>query len=203
MRSPRPHSPFVLSSSPQRSRILAAAARLFQRQGYPATSVRMLAAEVQLGASSLYNHIDGKQELLREICDSSAQRFADGLDEVEASAKAGPEFLAGLIGLHVRLALEHPETVTVFNDEWRHLEPAALDGFLRKRKAYERRITDRLQREVTAGTLRDVPLAVAVPTLLSSLSWVYNMHHPTAPDARELAQQLTALWATGWQSRDR
>ena len=47
--------------------ILEAAARLFRDKGYAATSMRDLARAVDLKASSLYNHIGSKEEILQNI----------------------------------------------------------------------------------------------------------------------------------------
>lgn len=186
------------STKPQRQRILEAAAHLFQRQGYPATTVRALALNVGLSASSLYNHIKGKQELLQEICFSSAQRFEYGIAKLEHQQLDGPTLLRGVISLHVRLALQHPETVTVFNDEWRHLEQPLLSEFLRKRKEYEVRFSALLQNGIEAQELIKQDLTIAVPTLLASLSWIYQLSKPEQREADTLTAEIFALWSKGW-----
>ena len=186
------------TTTPQRKRILAAAAKLFQRQGYPATSVRTIALEVGLGASSLYNHIAGKQELLQEICFLSAQRFEEGISLLEKQQISGPALLKGVIHLHVSLALQHPETVTVFNDEWRHLEQPQLSEFLRKRKEYEGRFSALLQNGIASGEFIKHDMAVAVPTLLASLSWIYQLSKPEQREAESLTAEIFALWSRGW-----
>ena len=159
----------------------------------------MIAAEVELGASSLYNHMSGKQDLLNEICMVSAARFADGLQELAAVAKTRHDTLEGIIRLHVSLALNHPETVTVFNDEWRHLEQPAIDVFLRKRKEYESKVVELLLDQAELPAQLSCPPDIAVSTLLASLSWVYYVRRPEQLNVDELTKHLTALWATGWQ----
>lgn len=183
----------------QRKRILAAAARLFQQQGYPATSIRMIAASVDLGASSLYNHIVGKQELLKEICFSSAERFEFGLQEVRRKESSTSGLLRGLIHLHVSLAIEFPETVTVFNDEWRHLEEEALHLFLRKRKDYQSAIASIFAEGQRLGHLSAIEIDIAVPALLGSMSWIYQRKELDAAQIEPITSQLYTLWAGGWQ----
>ena len=46
-----------------RDRILEAALDLFSRQGFAASSMRQIAAEVGMRASSLYNHFPGKDAI--------------------------------------------------------------------------------------------------------------------------------------------
>jgi len=183
----------------QRYRILSAAAELFQRQGYPATSVRMIAAAVELGASSLYNHIDGKQELLKEICFVSAERFEVGLKTLRKKETSTSKLLKGLIHLHVHLAVTHPETVTVFNDEWRHLEQDAILLFLRKRKDYEQAIVEILTQGQREGSLPNHNLNIAVPALLGSMSWIYHRKELATNEIDQITEQLYTLWASGWQ----
>ena len=62
--------------------IFQAAARLFKDYGYQATSMRQLAKEVGLEASSLYSHISSKQELLAQICMSEANKYLNHMNKV-------------------------------------------------------------------------------------------------------------------------
>ena len=182
-----------------RQRILAAAARLFRRRGYAATSVRDIAKEVGLGASSLYNHVDSKQYILHEICFASAAQFETGLTRIERSDLGFAERLRALIGLHVELALSRPETVTVFNDEWQHLNEPALSQFLRKRREYEARVAAMLRRSRSTRELAvEVPEDVAVSTLLASLSWVYSLRDAPSHRVERLTAEIYGLWSTGW-----
>lgn len=183
----------------QRYRILTAAAELFQQQGYPATSVRMIAASVELGASSLYNHMEGKQELLKEICFTSAERFELGLKTLRSKESNTSNLLKGLIRLHVQLAVNHPETVTVFNDEWRHLEQNSLYLFLRKRKDYQSQVKEIFMDGQQRGEIASHDLDITVPALLGSLSWVYQRRGVSTTQIEEITSQLYTLWANGWQ----
>jgi AcrR family transcriptional regulator len=63
-----------------RDRILEAALDLFSRQGFAASSMRQIAAEVGMRASSLYNHFPGKDAIFSALIDaygpaSSADRL--------------------------------------------------------------------------------------------------------------------------------
>ena len=53
--------------SPQKQRILEAAAELFAKNGYEATGIAELSEAVGLGRGALYHHIGSKEELLYEI----------------------------------------------------------------------------------------------------------------------------------------
>ena len=63
--------------------ILKHAAALFRIKGYPAASMRELAAEMKIEAPSLYNHFSSKANILENICENVAERFTTHLKETE------------------------------------------------------------------------------------------------------------------------
>jgi TetR/AcrR family transcriptional regulator, cholesterol catabolism regulator len=68
--SPRtPPSSVVPTSKSEKSRdsILSAAARLFRRQGYSATTLRQIAAMAEIKAGSVYYYFDSKEQILDEV----------------------------------------------------------------------------------------------------------------------------------------
>jgi TetR/AcrR family transcriptional regulator, cholesterol catabolism regulator len=99
--------------SEKKQRILEAAARLFRDKGYSATSMRDLAGAVNLKASSLYNHIDSKEEILQEICLANASRFHQGMEQIRELPEDDPlGRLEALLKLHIRIATQDVTSVT-------------------------------------------------------------------------------------------
>ena len=87
----------------KREIILTAAAKLFRDSGYQATSMRDLAEAVDLKASSLYNHIGSKEELLKEICMANADKFSKGMEQVLSLTSSPLDKIKALIKLHLSL----------------------------------------------------------------------------------------------------
>jgi len=54
----------LLRGARSRARIRAAARTLFQERGFDAATLRAIAARAGMGASSIYRHVESKQELL-------------------------------------------------------------------------------------------------------------------------------------------
>src|SRR4051812_44361199 len=54
-------------SEKSRDTILHAAARLFRRQGYSATTLRQIAAMAEIKAGSIYYYFDSKEQILDEV----------------------------------------------------------------------------------------------------------------------------------------
>lgn len=85
-----------------REEILAAAARLFARQGYPGTSMNEVAEACQVSKPTLYHYVRDKHELLMQICESHVQTLAALVEEVRAQDLAPEAHLRALIARFVR-----------------------------------------------------------------------------------------------------
>ena len=63
------HSPRTLQSEQTRDRIVLAAAGLFARKGYSATSIADIAREVEVTKGALYHHFAGKEAIFFAVVD--------------------------------------------------------------------------------------------------------------------------------------
>ncbi len=158
--------------------IVEEAAKLFRDKGYKATSVRDLAQQVGLEASSLYNHIKSKEELLQKICFQNARRFLNGIKAVEEADLNITEKVEALIRLHVQIAAEDITSVTVFNDEWRHLSEPSLSEFLEMRRDYENRFKSIIQTGIEAGLFKALHPTIVLNTILTSTRWIHYWYKP-------------------------
>ncbi len=178
--------------------ILEAAARSFRDKGYPATSMRDLAQAVNLKASSLYNHIGSKQEILREICFDNARHFLSGMEEIEKMNAGSLEKIEALIKLHIQVATEDITSVTAFNDEWRHLQEPELSEFVKLRRNYENRFKAIIENGIREGCLARVEPVVALYTILSSVRWLYDWYKPERkPGLQSIQEQIISLLLRG------
>lgn len=165
-----------MAISPTKQKIFEEAARLFQENGYLASSMRELAQRVGLQVSSLYSHFGSKEELLQKICFDSARAYLEGMKNVEESSISPSEKVRQLISLHIRIATTDVTSVTIFSDEWRHLSEPYLQEFLTIRKDYEKRFSRILQQGIDAGELVEMNVTVALFTILTSLRWLHRWY---------------------------
>ncbi|MBK6904960.1 MAG: hypothetical protein IPH04_19665 [Saprospirales bacterium] len=56
----------------------------------------------------------------------------------------------------MRTALEDPTSITVFSDEWKHLEEPYLSEFLERRRDYEQRFRDIIQQGIRTGEFQSL-----------------------------------------------
>ncbi|MDP4711907.1 MAG: TetR/AcrR family transcriptional regulator [Saprospiraceae bacterium] len=176
----------------KKQQIYEAAARLFRDKGYPATSMRHLAEAVDLKASSLYNHIGSKEDLLRDICFENAHKFLTHLKTVSESDLSHLEKVKALIELHLTMATEELTSVTAFNDEWRHLSEPWLSDFVQLRKDYEKGFLKIIQEGIQAGEIQAADPQTLLYTLLSAMRWLYDWVKPDKPMATDSVKQELA-----------
>jgi len=133
----------------KKEQIHQAAAKLFQEKGYQAASMRDLAKAVGLQVSSLYSHLGKKEEVLQKMCFDNAHRFVQ------------------------QIAIDNPTSITVFNDEWKHLSEPFLTDFLELRKQYESQFKGIIKAGIAAQEFQQVQPTIAFYTILTSLRWVH------------------------------
>jgi len=158
----------------RKQEITQAAAELFRKKGYPATSMRDLAAKVGLEPSSIYSHIKSKENLLADICLNCAYEFLKGMQAVRNDCLSPVEKLDQLIDLHCRMAIDNPSSVTVFNDEWRFLSPDAMAEFLELRKTYETDFKNILSVGQKTGTFSINHIDIVFELIIQTLTIFYK-----------------------------
>jgi AcrR family transcriptional regulator len=118
--------------------IREAAANLFHQHGYEATSLRQIAAEVGIQVGSLYNHIGGKNDLLREIMVGIMDDLLEAMDEAVAAPGAPLDLLERALDCHLRFHATRSRDVFIGNSELRSLPPEHRREVIFRRDRYER-----------------------------------------------------------------
>lgn len=174
------------------------AAKLFRKKGYSATSMQDIAAAVGIKAASLYNHIQSKQELLGDILMPMAKYFTKGMDDIFTSSLNPMEKLERLIALHVRLAIEHTNEISLITGEWVHLEEPTLSDYTALRQDYEEKFRHIIKDSIDEGYIENVNVEIALFSILSTLHWLYSWydrHRDISPI--ELEKHLIQSLLTG------
>src|ERR1700704_3598007 len=125
-----------------RQEILRAAARLFQQQGYDATSMNDVAAALKLSKGGLYHHFQSKDEILFHIMSHAMDITEERVINVErriegASLEGTEERLRTLIRLHIQVVLSPEDReITVMLHENHPLPPALRRKINGRKKDY-------------------------------------------------------------------
>jgi len=183
----------------RREHIKESAAKLFREKGYKASSMQEIADAVGIKAASLYNHIQSKQEILKELLIDMADKFTAGMQEINKSSLNSIEKLEQLVSLHIKLTYQHPDAIALITGEWVHLEEPELGEYSSKRKAYENQFKKIINSCKTDGYINpNVDTEIALYSILSTLHWLYswqNKNHKM--NAMDMEKQLKTTLLEG------
>lgn len=103
----------------RREAIVAAAADLFDRNGFHGTSIDDIGAAAGISGPGLYRHFDGKDAILTAVFDRIWERLRP---VVATAASLDPATaLRSLVDAHVDLALEDAAALMLLSRELRHV----------------------------------------------------------------------------------
>ena len=145
------------------------AAGLFRKKGFATSSMRELAENIGVEASSLYNHIGSKNELLQTICFKVANDFTSHLNEVEKKSTRTISKLEDLIRFHISMMLLHPDELFVANHEWKQLSEPFLSNFMNQRKSYENKWVEIIKEGIKKKEIKNINPHIAMLTILSAV----------------------------------
>jgi AcrR family transcriptional regulator len=152
--------------------IIQRAATLFRKKGFAATSMRDIAASIGVEAPSLYNHIESKNAILKEVCLRVARLFMNNLKEVELSSEPNLVKIEKIIRFHISMMTEEYESVYISDHEWMHLPEPFLSDFKTQRRNYRSRLAAILQKGIDNKEISLVNQHIAVLTILSAIGGI-------------------------------
>jgi TetR/AcrR family transcriptional regulator, cholesterol catabolism regulator len=183
-----------------RQEILRTAARLFQQQGYDATSMNDVAAALKLSKGGLYHHFPSKDEILFHIMSHALQITEDRVINVARRIEGAEERLRALIRLHIQIVLSREDReITVMLHE-NHPLPAALRRKVNARKKDYLHFVENLVAEVQRKRNSASPVTprAAALALLGMINWIYQWYKPDGPLTGDaLVQQYTDIFFRG------
>jgi AcrR family transcriptional regulator len=109
---------------PRREVILAAAADLFGRRGYPATGIDEIGEAAGITGPGVYRHFENKNDVLGEVVRRALARVVEGVADVVTETEDPWDVLEGLIDNMLRSVLADRAAWGVVVREQNHLDPA-------------------------------------------------------------------------------
>jgi AcrR family transcriptional regulator len=183
-----------------RQEILRASARLFQKQGYDATSMNDVAAALKLSKGGLYHHFQSKDEILFNLMnhamDITQERVIDGVRDI-----VNPEErLRMLIRRHMEVVLSvRDREITVMLHENHPLPPAQRKRINARKKDYVHFVESVIaEARSVRGSKGEVSPRAAAFALLGMINWIYQWYRPEGSLREEdLARQYTEIFFAG------
>ena len=172
-----------------REDILRAAAQVLHRNGYEATTMKDIAAQVNLTAASLYHHFKNKDFLLLNVLEVGLDHSIDQLEKIAAADASNADKLAAMIRSHVVSVTGHVAVGAAMVFEIRALLNISGSGrngdgalraefiqrrnqFFARRDHFESLLRDTVNAGIKAGEFREVDAAIVTKAILGAHNWV-------------------------------
>jgi TetR/AcrR family transcriptional regulator, cholesterol catabolism regulator len=167
----------------RRQALIAAAAQLFHRKGYDATSTREIAALVGMQPGSPFYHFGNKQDLLLAV-------MVEGMRQASERQRAACARLSGQESARERLrvlirnqfdVLLGPDSdfIPVMLYEWRSLSAEQRQTITQIKDGYEAVWTPVLQALHDSGQLQ-APVGLARLMIFGALNWAVQWYQPAS-----------------------
>ena len=138
-------------------RLLEEALLLFGQRGFNGVSVREIARAAGIRASSVYGHLESKEQLLFQLTFVGHEEHHEVLRQALLEAGADPvDQITRLVDAHVRFHATYPLLARVCNRELAALAPESRDTVLAVRHQSEQLFLDVIDRGIRLGAF-DVP----------------------------------------------
>src|SRR6266481_3145751 len=180
-----------------RQEILRTAARLFQQQGYDATSMNDVAAALKLSKGGLYHHFQSKDEILFNLMNHALDITQERVVDAVRGVTDPEERLRMLIRRHIEVVMSvRDREITVMLHENHPLPPAMRRRVNARKKDYVH-FMENLIAEVQRGrgSQGNVSPRAAAFALLGMINWIYQWYRPEGTlQEGNLVRQYTEIF---------
>jgi AcrR family transcriptional regulator len=157
----------------RKKEIIKVASQLFKDKGYNAVSMRDIALALGIKAASLYNHIEGKQEILSILVLDLAKEFTNGMEKIVSSSSSPIQKIEQLIEMHIDITVTKSEALAALNNDWMHLQGNDLNGFIEMRDEYEENFRNIIKEGIANNKIKNHHPEVILFSMLSTLRTLY------------------------------
>lgn len=176
-----------------KERLLESARKRLLSEGYRNFSLRKIARDAGVSATSIYLHFDGKDHLVHTLMDETIQRLNDSLEKSVQGVSDPLQKLEILAHKYVEFALQNPREYQIIymvsSDE---MSRYPKEKFRKARKGYEI-VTRTLQEGVSQKLLDEERPRIAAYTFWAQLhgvmSVVLSKRLDTRIDQKEFIEQ--------------
>ena len=173
--------------------VLDAAARLFDSQGYEATSLADIGRALRMNKASIYHYVDSKKELLEKVIFRGAAHLrAASLDPQNLSMEP-QEAIEKLVRTHCRILLEYPHELGTLIFQRRHISRSVVEEVERRERAYGLVLRGLLERGIDQGRFRRCDPGVVLQMILDSVNGLLRWYRPDGRMAKETV--IDEVWA--------
>jgi len=155
-----------------------AAVQLLSEHGYEGMNLRLLARKVGLQASSLYNYIDSKQQLLFWLCEETTEALALELDQTLKGVQEPAERLRKFVAFHLSYHILNRKQASVLQREIRSLTAKNYQAITKLQRVYTDKVRGIVDDGVADGSFQVADSEIATFALVQMLTAVTRWYRP-------------------------
>lgn len=183
----------------RKDEIILQAAKLFYEKGFQSTSMREIASHVKVKASSLYNHINAKEDLLAQIILKLAHEFVGHINAIAGQNLSAVDKLQAIIQHHIEINIHQSEALAVLNNDWIYLSSSDQQDFIKLRTAYEDQLRLIIVNGIDQGEIKNLEPDIVIFSMLSSLRNLHLWYKKQHIDEDQLKMELADLLINGFK----
>jgi AcrR family transcriptional regulator len=194
---PAPAEPTLPDGSPRPrydlDAVVEVAVRVFTERGYDGTSMEQLSRASGLSKSSLYHHIESKEQLLRLALDRAVGPMHALLRDPGATSGPAVDRLAYVVRAMVALLARELPAVTLLLRV--HGNTATERWALDQRRAFDRKVAGLVRDAIAAGDVRaDADARTTARLVFGTVNSLVEWYRPrSAAETARLADQIVGL----------
>ncbi len=173
--------------------VLAASVEVFNERGYDGNSMEDLSARLGIGKSSIYHHVESKEELLRLALDQALTGLEDAATAIRSSPAPAVERLELLLRQSIQVLVDRLPFVTLLL-RVRGNSDIERQALIRRRRL-DQLVTELVKEAVGDGALRpDLDPAIVARLIFGTVNSMTEWLKPTSEfPATELGNTLCRL----------
>lgn len=182
-------------------RLLDVAVAVFTERGYDGTSFQHLSQASGLSKSSLYHHIESKEQLLRLSLQRALEPLMATLADERAISGRAIDRLRYLIDRNLEIMAERMPYVTLLLNVRGNTETERWA--LEERRTYDRAVAAVVREAIADGDLRsDIEAGIVARLIFGSTNSIREWYRPgQGLSPAELCEQLISLLMNGVRAR--
>ncbi|MEQ8731906.1 TetR family transcriptional regulator [Roseitalea porphyridii] len=185
-----------------RRAILLAAAKLFSKEGYNATTMRRIAEAANLEAGSIYYHFKSKDQILDEVLDIGVRQLYEQIRRIVERARAEDDSfrktLAQLVDTHLCFLLKENDFTSANIRNFPMLSDKRRRAHRPLREAYAQLWRSFLQHHQDTGDLRgDISVTLVSQFILGAMNWTAEWYDSERYPVSLLSERLSKLLLDG------
>jgi AcrR family transcriptional regulator len=151
--------------------IIEAAVKLFEEKGYKATSIRDIAASINLTQGTIYHYVRNKEELLFEINNRLISFVLANHEEILNMNASCAEKIRRVMKDIFNTLANHNAYVMVLVREYKNLSGENLKKIVEKRDQYEGVVKKIIEEGIKGKEFKDIDPKISAMALFGMCNW--------------------------------